>query len=167
MEYRIHYLERNVRKIMEHLHLDYEEPCKVCGKRATNTCTLCADKICAKCYIMYNGTYTTCSQQCITRIQEYEKTNNVYNSFERTDKRREWLTTTNAGSVKFFSPHEAVALAEQARIRATSISAASSRFVPVEDGFISTAGNKELGAMYGNTTGSNRINYMLQGTPNN
>jgi hypothetical protein len=31
------------------------------------------------------------------------------------------------------------------------------RYVPVEDGFVTTAGNKELGAKYGNPTGSNTI----------
>jgi hypothetical protein len=31
------------------------------------------------------------------------------------------------------------------------------RYVPVEDGFVTTAGNKELGALYGNTYGANRM----------
>ncbi len=58
-------------------------------------------------------------------------------------------------TVQFFSPNAAAALVDQAKsqVRTTN----RKKFVPVEDGFITTAGNKELGAMYGNTTGSNRI----------
>jgi hypothetical protein len=150
MEHRIRGLERNIRIIMDYLHLDYEEPCKVCGKQAVNTCALCGDRICTTCDIKYESRWA-CSQQCFAGM------------LEQTSKGQPVQSNTSTGSVQFFSPNAAAALAELGKRR---VPTDKGRFVPVEDGFITTAGNKERGAMYGNTTGSNRISYIdLSGPP--
>ncbi len=124
MEHRIRCLEHNIRKIMDYLHLDYDE--QTCDLR------LCPLQTCSPLSVV----------QPTTSIVQPTKLVGVQ-------------PTTSAGPVQFFSPNAAAALVELAKSRLSSTD--RKKFVPVEDGFITTAGNKELGAKYGNTTGSNRI----------
>ncbi len=84
---RIRTLETNIRRIMNHLGLEYIAPCTGfgCGKPATQTCALCSEGVCGKClprceestrsYISQweLESYYVCSTQCVARMKEYEK----------------------------------------------------------------------------------------------
>jgi hypothetical protein len=72
-------------------------------------------------------------------------------------------------SAAFLSPQGARAIGRPLR-GASSLSAgvvgpsgagAPARYVPVEDGFVTTAGNRERGAKYGNATGSHPLTTAL------
>lgn len=84
---RIRTLEANIRRIMDHLGLEYVAACTGygCGKPAIESCALCSEAVCGKCmphcedstrsYISSwnQESYYACSAQCVARMKEYEK----------------------------------------------------------------------------------------------
>ncbi len=162
MEHRIRCLEHNIRRIMDHLHLDYEEPCTtqdcvagrlVNGDKSRHLQSLVPQPDLK--YDTFDGSPTALAVGDSHNLSSLSSL--VARMPEQTDG-QSVQPTTSAGPVQFFSPNAAAALAELARSRVSSTD--KKKFVPVEDGFITTAGNKDLGAKYGNTTGSNRIGYI-------
>jgi hypothetical protein len=64
----------------------------------------------------------------------------------------------SAPPVAFTSPQTIRAIGPSRNLSSgTSSSSANTRYVPVEDGFVTTAGNKERGAKYGNATGAHPL----------